>query len=156
MARYRTTIESRLSQADAFDYMAEFTNAREWDPSVGEARRVDTAPLAVGEARRVDTAPLAVGSAFDLVARFAGTDVPLRYTVLEYDRPQRVVLEARRPGFVSRDTITVAEAAAGSTVHYDALLELTGWRRLFGPFFQRTFQGVGDRAADGMRAALNG
>jgi hypothetical protein len=142
MARYETTIESRLSQADAFDYMAEFTNAREWDPSVGQARRVDDGPVAVG-------------SAFELIARFAGKDVPLRYTVLEHDRPQRVVLEARRPGFVSRDTITVAEAAAGSTVHYDALLELSGWRRLFGPFFQRTFDGIGDRAAEGMRAALN-
>ncbi|HEX3455363.1 MAG TPA: SRPBCC family protein [Gaiellaceae bacterium] len=142
MARYETTIESRLSQADAFDYMAEFTNAREWDPRVGEARRVEDGPVAVG-------------SAFELVARFAGKDVPLRYTVLEYDRPRRVVLEARRPGFVSRDTITVAEAAAGSTVHYDALLELSGWRRLFGPFFQRTFDGIGDRAAEGMRAALN-
>ncbi len=81
--------------------------------------------------------------------------MPLRYAVLEYDRPRRIVLEARRPGFVSRDTITVAEAAAGSTVHYDALLELSGWRRLFEPFFQRTFRGVGDRAADGLRRVLN-
>ena len=142
MARYETTIESRLSQADAFDYMAEFSNAREWDPSVSAAKRVDDGPVAVG-------------SAFDLVASFAGKDVPLRYTVLEFERPRRIVLEARRPGFVSRDTITVAEAATGSTVHYDALLELSGWRRLIGPFFQRTFDGIGDRAAEGMRAALN-
>jgi hypothetical protein len=142
MARYETTIESRLTRADAFDYMADFSHVSEWDPSVNTSRRVDDGPLEVG-------------SAFELVARFAGKDVPLHYRVLEYDRPQRVVLEARRPGFVSRDTITVAEAAAGSAVHYDALLELSGWRRLFGPFFQRTFQGVGDRAAEGMRAALN-
>jgi hypothetical protein len=142
MARYETTIESQLSQSDAFDYMAEFSNAREWDPSVSEARRTDDGPLAVG-------------SAFELVARFAGKDVPLRYTVVEYDRPRRMVLEARRPGFVSRDTITVAEAAGGSTVEYDALLELSGWRRMFEPFFQRTFKGVGDTAAEGMRAALN-
>jgi len=142
MAHYETTIESRLSQADAFDYMADFANAREWDPSVSKAQRVDEGPLAVG-------------SAFDLVAGFAARDVPLRYTLIEYDRPRRVVLEARRPGFVSRDTITVAEAAAGSNVHYDARLELSGWRRLLGPFFQRTFAGIGDRAAEGMRAALN-
>jgi hypothetical protein len=142
MARYETTIESRLSESAAFDYMAEFSNAREWDPSVDEARRVDDGPLAVG-------------SAFELVARFAGKGVPLRYSVLDYDRPRRIVFEARRPGFVSRDTITVAAAAAGSTVHYVALLELSGWRRLFEPFFKRTFEGVGDRAAEGMRAALN-
>ena len=31
MARYVTTIESALPQADAFAYMADFANARLWD-----------------------------------------------------------------------------------------------------------------------------
>ena len=91
MARYLTRIESALPQAEAFAYMADFANARLWDPSVSEARRV-------GEA------PIGIGSAFDLVARFGGRDVPLRYEIVEYDSPRRVVLEAQRPGFVSRDT----------------------------------------------------
>jgi len=94
MARYVTTISSALPQVEAFAYMADFANARLWDPSVSEARRV-------GEA------PLGVGSAFDLVARFGGRDVPLRYEIVVYDPPRRVVLEAVRPGFTSRDVITV-------------------------------------------------
>jgi len=44
MARYLTTIESALPQAEAFAYMADFANARLWDPSVSEARRVGEAP----------------------------------------------------------------------------------------------------------------
>ena len=142
MARYETTIESRLPAAEAFAYMADFVNARVWDPSVSEARRV-------GEG------PLGIESAFDLVARFAGRDVPLRYTIVSYEPPHRVVLEARRPGFVSRDTITVEPAEHGSDVHYNAILAFSGLGRLFDPVMQRIFDRVGARATTGMKAALN-
>ena len=113
-----------------------------WDPSVSEARRV-------GEA------PIGIGSAFDLVARFGGRDVPLRYEIVEYDSPRRVVLEAQRPGFVSRDTITVEAAGNGSVVHYDATLAFGGVGRLFDPVMQRIFNRVGARATLGMQTALN-
>ena len=142
MARYVTTIVSALPQAGAFAYMADFANARLWDPSVSEARRVDEAPLGLG-------------SAFDLVARFAGRDVPLRYEIVEYDPPRRVVLEARRPGFVSRDTITVEPAGDGSIVHYNATLAFRGLGRLLDPVMQRVFDRVGARATLGLQTALN-
>ena|SRR5947209_1493611 len=142
MARYVTTIESAVPAADSFAYMADFANARLWDPSVSEARRVDEAPIGKG-------------SAFDLVARFAGRDVPLRYEIVEYDAPRRVVLEARRPGFVSRDTITVEPTANGSVVHYDATLAFVGLARLLDPVMQRIFNRVGARATAGIQTALN-
>ena len=142
MARYVTTIPSALRQVEAFAYMADFANARRWDPSVSEARRV-------GEA------PLGAGSAFDLVARFGGRDVPLRYEIVEYDAPRRVVLEARRPGFVSRDRITVEHAGDGSIVDYDASLAFGGIGRLLDPLMQRVFDRVGARATIGLRTALN-
>ena len=138
MARYETTIESRLPAAEAFAYLADFANARVWDPSVSEARRV-------GEG------PLGIESAFDLVARFAGRDVPLRYTIVSYEPPHRVVLEARRPGFVSRDTITVEPAEHGSDVHYNAILAFSGLGRLFDPLMQRIFNRVGAQATTGMK-----
>ena len=142
MARHVATIESALQQVEAFAYMADFANARLWDPSVSEARRL-------GET------PIAIGSSFDLVARFGGRNVPLRYEIVEYDPPRRVVLEARRPGFVSRDTITVEPAADGSVVHYDATLAFGGLGRLLDPIVQRIFNRVGARAALGMQTALN-
>jgi hypothetical protein len=142
MARYVTTIESRLPPAEAFAYMADFSNARVWDPSVSTASRVGDGPIGVG-------------SSFALVTRFAGRDVPLRYTIVEHDAPRRVVLEAPGGGFVSRDTITVEPAEHGSLVHYDALLAFGGIRRLFNPVMQLIFQRVGARATAGMQAALN-
>jgi hypothetical protein len=81
--------------------------------------------------------------------------VPLRYEILEYDAPRRVVLEAQRPGFVSRDTITVEAAGNGSVVHYDATLAFGGVGRLFDPVMQHIFDRVGARATLGMQTALN-
>ena len=142
MACYITKIKSALPPAEAFAYMADFANARLWDPSVRVARPV-------GEA------PVGIGSAFDLVARFGGRDVPLRYEIVDYEVPRRVVLEARRSGFVSRDTITVEPDGDGSVVSYDATLAFGGVGRLFDPVMQRIFNRVGDRATLGMQTALN-
>jgi hypothetical protein len=142
MARYVTTIHSTLPVAEAFAYMADFSNARHWDPSVETATRPSTEP--------VDD-----GATFDLVVRFAGRKVPMRYAIVSYDEPRLVVLEARQPTFVSRDTITVAPDGEGSSVHYDALLEFKGAGRLLDPLLQLIFNRTGDKAAGGMRAALN-
>ena len=142
MARYVTTIESKLSAVEAFAYMADFSNALQWDPSVAEASRTSDGP--VGN-----------GSTFDLVALFGGRKLPMAYAIVSYEEAQLVVLEARQPSFTSRDTITVASAGDGSTVHYDALLEFKGPGRLLDPIMQLIFNRTGDKAAAGMRAALN-
>ena len=65
------------------------------------------------------------------------------------------MLEAQRPGFVSRDTITVEPDGAGSVVHYDATLAFGGVGRLLDPIMQRIFNRVGARATLGMQTALN-
>jgi hypothetical protein len=142
MARFTTSIWTKLSPAEAFAYMADFANARFWDPSVREARREDDGPPGTG-------------SRFHLVVRFAGRDVPLTYTIVAFEPPTLVVLEARR-GFVSRDAITVQLAdGGGSVVRYDALLAFKGIARFFDPLMQRIFDRVGAKAAAGIEAALN-
>ena len=142
IARYVTTIESTLSGSEAFAYMADFSNALQWDPSVVEASR--SSDGVVGK-----------GSTFDLVVKFGGRRLPMRYGIVSYDEPQLVVLQAEQPSFISRDTITVVAADGGSTVHYDALLEFKGPARMLGPLMQVIFKRTGDKAAAGMRSALN-
>ena len=142
MARYTTAVRSKLSAEAAFAYMADFSNARIWDPSVSEARHE-------GEG------PIGLGSTFHVVARFAGRNVPLTYVIVAFEPPTRVVLEARS-GFVSRDTITVESVAgSGSVVRYDALLTFSGIGRLADPLMQLVFNRVGAKAAAGIAAALN-
>ena len=142
VARYMTTIQSSLPPAEAFAYMADFSNAREWDPSVPSATRSEEGPVGLG-------------SHFDLNVRFAGRTLPMHYEIVSYEEPTVVVLQADKPTFISRDTITVSQSSGGSTVHYDALLELKGAARLFDPLLQLMFKRTGDNAAAGMRTALN-
>lgn len=142
MARYETTISSTLAPAEAFAYMAEFSNAVDWDPSVSSA------------VRHGDGAT-GLGTAFDLVARFAGRNVKLHYEIVGFAPPQRVTLEAKQASFTSRDTITVEPAAGGSAVHYDAALLFRGAGRILDPIMQLLFNRLGDHAAAGLRRTLN-
>ena len=41
MSRYRGTVVSQRSAEDTFDYLADFSNAAEWDPGVADAERLD-------------------------------------------------------------------------------------------------------------------
>ena len=143
MARYSTTISSALAPADAFAYMADFSNARFWDPSVSEAARKDDGPIGLG-------------SAFAIVARFAGRDVPLTYAIVAYEPPVKVVLEARR-GFVSRDTITVEEAGERrlASCTTTPCSRSAASRLLVDPLMQLVFGRVGAKAKAGLEAALN-
>ena len=74
MARYRTTIQSKKSPEEAFEYLADFANAREWDPGVVEGKNL------TGQ-------PIGPDSRFRLVARFLGRRVPLEYRISRLRAP---------------------------------------------------------------------
>jgi hypothetical protein len=46
--RYRREIVVAGDRDSAFDYMADFANAAEWDPGIAESRRLTPAPTQVG------------------------------------------------------------------------------------------------------------
>jgi hypothetical protein len=141
MATYSTQIDAAGGQDEVFEYLATFSNAREWDPGV-----VDGEALTPG--------PVAVGSAFRLGVRLGGRVVPFEYRVLELDRPRRVVLQATHGHITSTDTITLERSGAGSRVRYVAVLEGRGLLRLASPLLARFFSTMADRGAAGLRATL--
>jgi Polyketide cyclase / dehydrase and lipid transport len=141
MARFVTTVPSQRSQADAFAYLADFENAREWDPSVTEAHRITDGPLGVG-------------AEFAVVSKFGPRQVSLRYRIVRYEPDRLVVLEARSKGFVSTDTITVEAAGDTSRVTYDAVLAFGGLGRLADPLMQVVFNRVGRKAEARLREVL--
>ncbi len=141
MPTYCTVIDSPRPSDEVFEYMATFSNAGEWDPSVHEAE-----PLIAG--------PPEVGSVYRLGVRLAGRTVPFDYQVVDMDRPKRVVLQARGSGVVSTDTITVEQDGTGSRVRYVAVLEGKGLIRVAEPLIAWSFTRMADRAAAGLRQAL--
>lgn len=141
MATYRTEIDSPRNPGEVFEYLATFSNARDWDPSVVEAAARSTGRAEVGSVYRLDV-------------RTAGRVVPFEYEIVALDRPHRVVLEARRAGMVSSDTITVEPLSSGSRVRYVAVLNLRGLLRVLAPLVERAFAKMADRAAAGLRRTL--
>jgi carbon monoxide dehydrogenase subunit G len=141
MARYRASIETLWTPAEAFAYLSDFSTSAEWDPGVIEATRVGA--RAAGE-----------GTEFRLVAAFLGRKTPLTYRVVEYDRPRAVTFVGGNATVVSRDRITFETIATGTRVTYDADLRLKGLLRLAGPFLALAFPRVGDRALAGLSEVL--
>ena len=142
MARYTTSVRTPMPAEDAFAYLADFSTTAEWDPGVTEAERLDDGPLRAG-------------SRFRVVARSMGRDVPLVYEVTAYEPPHRIELRGESSTVVSLDEITAEPSGTGALVTYDARLTLKGALRLADPLLGIAFKRIGDRAAAGMRRALN-
>jgi hypothetical protein len=143
MSRYRTSFTTATSIEDAFDYLSRFSSSAEWDPGVVRAR--DLTP-----------GPVQVGSAFEVVSSFAGRETPMTYEVVELDRPTRVVVRAETSAVVSRDEITFETQGDGRTqITYDADLRPRGVTRLIAPVLALAFKRIGDRAAAGLRDAVD-
>ncbi|MGB5758853.1 MAG: SRPBCC family protein [Acidimicrobiales bacterium] len=137
MAHYSTTVQSPWDADRAFDYMADLRNFERWDPGVQSSKLVE------------GTEP-GTGAAYDV--KVSGTT--LRYETLEFDRPRRTVVEANSSLLRSYDVIEVTPADTGSTVRYEATLELKGILQFADPILGLIFNRIGDRAASGMAKAL--
>jgi dehydrogenase/reductase SDR family protein 12 len=144
MARYRGTVVSERSVEETFDYLAEFSNAAEWDPGVDRAERLDEGPMGVGAVFRLDV-------------RVGARATPLDYRVVAYDRPGRVVLLGESNAIRSEDTVTVVpRPGGGSVLTYDADLRLLGGLSVFNPVLSAPFRRIGDRGLAGLRRVLSG
>lgn len=138
MARFVDAIDLPVPPEVAFDYLAAFHQVAEWDPGVAEAE-----PLTPGPARE--------GSRFRVVVAFLGRRIPFEYTITEYDRPHRLILEGSDGSMLSLDELTFSPRQGGTRITYEAKLELRGLARFGDPLFDLAFQVIGRLAARGLR-----
>ena len=124
-----------------FDYVADFSTTQEWDPGIESARKTSEGPVGLG-------------SEFELTAVFMGRKLRTAYRIVDFDRPERVVVKGGTNQFTSTDTITVTPVDGGVQVGYRAVFELSGLLRLAEPFLRGTFQKLGDKAVGGLQAKL--
>lgn len=143
MARYRGTVSTSRSADEVFDYLAEFSNAAEWDPGVVAASRLDAGPIGRN-------------SMFRLQVRVGRWTVPFDYRIVAFEPPTRVAVVADRGTVRSEDTITiVSDATGGSTLTYDARLRLKGVYAIAEPLLCLGFRRIGDRGIAGLRRTLS-
>ncbi|MBJ7353372.1 MAG: SRPBCC family protein [Thermoleophilaceae bacterium] len=135
MAHYKATVHTELPPAQAFDLMANFANAQDWDPATLESHQLGDAPVDVG-------------SRFELTMEIFGRENSIVYEVVEYDAPSRVVLRGENAGSVSIDEIAVAPHESGSAVTYEATVTMKGAYKVIGPFFAPVFKKMGDEAQE--------
>lgn len=142
MATYRTVVESPQSPEQVFDFLANFENVTKWDENTASSDCLGDEPYQAGARYRV-------------VTDFGSRSMTLTYETIEFDRPNRVVFRSGTGMATIEDTITVAPDGEGSRVEYVAEIGLKGISRLLDPVFSLIFKRVGDRAAKGLRAALD-
>jgi len=143
MARYVTTVRTGMTPQEAFAYLADLRNFAEWDPGVKAVRQVEGSGGGPG-------------AVFDVTVAGVGRDLTLRYVTEEHDAPRNLLVVARSAIFTSIDRITVEPDGTGSVVTYDADLRLNGVLRLGDLGLRLVFGVIGDRAAAGLRRALDG
>lgn len=142
MARYVTTVRTTRSPEDAFAYVADLRNFAEWDPGVVAAEQVE------GQGIGSD-------AAYEVTVKNPGRDITLRYRTVEIDVPCTIRVVAESWMFTSDDRITVKPDGTGSLVTYDAALRLNGLLRFGDVGLRIAFGRIGDRAAAGLRTALD-
>jgi len=143
MARYVTKVRTPRSVEDAFAYMADLRNFAEWDPGVTAAVQVE------GDGPGPD-------SEFDVTVKSPGRDLTLRYVVVEHSPPGFVRAVAEDRFLTSDDRITVEADGEQTLVTYQADLTLNGFLGIADPLLRLAFGRIGDRAAAGLRTALDG
>ena len=143
MARYVTKVRTPRSVEDTFAYMADLRNFAEWDPGVTTAVQVE------GQGGGPDTA-------FDVTVKSPGRDLTLRYVTVEHTPPTFVRVVAESRFLTSDDRVTVEADGDQTMVTYQADLTLNGVLGVADPLLRLTFGRIGDRAAAGLREALEG
>jgi hypothetical protein len=143
MAHYRDTVDSSMEAEDLFDYMADFSNAEQWDPGTKTAKRLDDGKI--GE-----------GSKFELVVEFLGRENAFTYEIVEYDRPNKVAVRAESDASTLLDTMSVEKGlGADNVLTYDAKLELKGVRKALNPVMAVLFKRLCEKGKRGLERELN-
>ena len=141
MATYKATIKSPMSVEEVFNFLADFSNAPEWDANT------KSSDLTEGD-------PYETGAKYKVVTGFAGRDLTLTYETIEIERPNRVVLRSGTALADIEDVMTFEADGTGSIVTYQANIITSGLAKVLDPVFGLIFNKVGDRAAESLRDAL--
>lgn len=124
-----------------FDYLADFTNAEEWDPGTVSCVR--------------SSGDGGVGTTYHNVSQFLGRESEITYTTEELERPTRIHLIGRNEQFEGHDVLGVRAHAEGSEVTYTAEFEFTGGARLAAPVVAAYLPFLAKKTVDELRSTLD-
>ncbi len=142
MATLNERIETALPLDEAFAFVADFANSKDWDPGVATSERIDPGPLAVG-------------ARYQLGVRMGGGIASMEYEVTALEPLRRVVLAGEGSGVSAVDDIRFEATPSGTRIDYTADIRLRGVKRIVAPFAGGAFAKIARQARDGMQRALD-
>lgn len=105
------SITTSQPASNVFNYLAQFHRVVEWDPSVPQAEKITPGVPALDTEFAVDV-------------EFLGSVSILRYRIVEYSPPTRLVLQGRADLYTVTDTITLSAQDTNTTVlHYQVNID---------------------------------
>ena len=138
----REQITTSLPIEDAFAFVADFSNARLWDPGVATSERSTDGPTGLG-------------SRYRLGVRMRGNVVPMDYEISTFEAPTTVVLTGEGSSVQAVDEIRFEATPGGTRIDYMADIRLRGLLRFAEPFLAGAFAKIGRDALHGMQRALD-
>jgi carbon monoxide dehydrogenase subunit G len=140
--RISRTFSVGATPSDAVAYLADFTNAKEWDPGTQDCARLDSGPVAVGATWRN-------------VSRVLGRQTELTYR-LDRLEPDHITLVGTNKSATSTDDITVIGSdSGGSVITYTATIDLHGVASLATPLMKIEMERLGTETVKGITTALS-
>jgi carbon monoxide dehydrogenase subunit G len=136
------TVTVDRPQAEVFAYLADFTTTTQWDPGTLRTTR--------------ESGDGGIGTTYRNVSRFLGRETRLTYVVTDYQSPQLLQLRGENRTVLARDTMRLTGTGGATMISYRAEFEFKGWARLVAPLAAPALRRLGDRAAQGLRSALDG
>ncbi|CAN5248284.1 SRPBCC family protein [soil metagenome] len=128
--------------AEAFAYVADFSNSAEWDPGIPEARMITDRPVRQG-------------SEFEVVALFRGKRQRFHYVVTAFEAERRIVLTGEGEKARSVDEIKFEPAGADTRIVYVADIRLRGIARVAEPLLAPIMNRMADDALAGLKTVLD-
>ncbi|MEZ5167408.1 MAG: SRPBCC family protein [Acidimicrobiales bacterium] len=141
MASYASTINVAASPEEAFEFLRDPANRAEWDPSVRHVTPIDHAAARVGDR-------------YEVTVGFYGKAIDAVYEIAELEAPDRIVFST--DGKVKgRDVIEITPRDGGASITLDLRVQMKGAARLLDRGLQVAFAGIGENAANAMKARLD-
>jgi carbon monoxide dehydrogenase subunit G len=135
------TFTTTASPEAAFAYLADFSNAEEWDPGTKTCERTG------GDG--------GVGTTYRNVSSFLGREVEVVYTAAELAPPTRVHMRGTNEQFEGHDVFDISPSGTGSRVSYRAEMSFSGPSRIAAPLVAAYLPFLARKTVDQLRSSLD-
>ncbi|MCW2832440.1 MAG: polyketide cyclase [Nocardioides sp.] len=135
------TFTTTAAPEAVFDYLADFTNAEEWDPGTVSCERT----YGGGE----------VGTIYRNVSSFMGRETQIAYSTVELERPTRIHFTGHNEQFDGHDVLGIRAHGQGSEVTYTAEFSFSGVARLAVPLVKAYLPRLANKTVDQLKTCLD-